>query len=115
MFVIAYLGLPYCGAQVTPPGFQAIVLPFADDLRSLPRVPAATAASAAAAEGEEGEKPVAKGVPVGAEPVLAAAAQELVGETVTLDRSALLNIYNPVLQKQYHMLQVKEHKLDLDS
>jgi len=38
-------------------------------------------------------------------PQLAAAAEALVG-AVTLEREAVMSIHNPVLQKQYHMLQV---------
>jgi hypothetical protein len=38
-----------------------------------------------------------------------AAALALVG-CVTLSRAAVLSIHNPVLQKQYHMLQVNAQK-----
>ena len=94
------------GSQLSPPGFHALVLPFADDLRDLPAEPA-TATTTTATTATEGAAETSSTVnqTVSEAPQLAAAAEALVG-AVTLEREAVMSIHNPVLQKQYHMLQV---------
>jgi len=98
------------GSQLQPPGFHALVLPFADDLRDLPLEPATTTTATAPGGAEslatsEGGGETNGKHTVSEAPQLVAAAEALVG-AVTLEREAVMSIHNPVLQKQYHMLQV---------
>lgn len=100
------------GSQLQPPGFHALVLPFADDLRDLPLEPATTTATSGGAESlpaSEGDGDTNGKSTVSEAPPLVAAAEALVG-AVTLEREAVMSIHNPVLQKQYHMLQVMCYK-----
>jgi len=92
------------GSQLTPPGFKAIVLPFADDLRDLPRPPASVM-WCKPEPGDDSDGGGGGGGGAGLPPALVAAATSLAGGSVTLDRGKLTSIHNPVLQKQYAMLQ----------
>lgn len=123
------------GVQEAPPGFHAVPLPFADDLRDAPRPeasldPAAAASAAAAAAssgdgGEEGDEDggasdeacSADGDSAGAAAAakrpatvvtsaLVAAAEALASSSVLLDKGKVRGgMSNPALQRQYAMLQ----------
>jgi len=80
------------GSQVDPPGFNVIVLPYADDLRDVPLGSGVLAPEAAEEDSSRDRR--------------RAAARRLV-TAISLDmvNSAEHGIHNPVLQKQYAMLQ----------
>jgi hypothetical protein len=121
------------GIQTAPPGFHAVVLPFRDDIRELPHINLTQTVrpeddddeeeedvqvTTTSKDGllvdsdDEGTKTISK-KSGNSNPLsnrlystkLSKAVTRLVKDSVNIDKSALFDIPNPVLQKQWHMLQ----------